>query len=127
MSNHNENATPANPTMEWVMQRIEQVIGNTEYIKQAFTSFEATMTAAAGEFYEGDIGKVSQTFSDAIKSRETTNQQTLKLLEKMYEDLKPPKPGEQRMSEADRLTKIAEIVDKAGPGVDLDFLKAVLK
>ena len=58
-----------------------------------------------------------------VKSRETTNQQVLRLLEKMYDDLKP----QQNSKSAAKLSmkEIQELVDNTPPGERGDVIAAL--
>ncbi len=82
MNNQTETVTtvmePKELTMEWIMQRIDMVIKDTEYIKQAVEEIDE---------------KNGQALGYLVEARENTNQQTLRLLEKMYDDLKPLRPN----------------------------------
>jgi len=63
---------------EGILARIDAIIQDTAHIKEAL---DALRNAAQGE--------VANAMGDIIKAREATNQQTLRLLEKMYDDAKP--------------------------------------
>lgn len=57
----------------------------------------------------GDIANQAkaQSFADIVRCRETTNQRLLELYEKMYDDLKPKEPVNNRLA---ALKMIQEIV-----------------
>lgn len=72
--------------MDYVLFRIDKIINDTEYIKNALT------TLTSFEIIDGcgDVANQAKAMaiSQIVECRETTNQQILKLLEKMYDDLK---------------------------------------
>lgn len=74
-------------SMDYVLTRIDKIINDTAYLHEAITTVGSMEAAQPG------VNGCDTSCGDAIKtivvSRETTNQQTLKLLEKMYDDLKP--------------------------------------
>ena len=74
-------------SMDYVLTRIDKIINDTAYLHEAIATVGKMEAAQPG------IDGCDTSRGDAIKtivvSRETTNQQTLKLLEKMYDDLKP--------------------------------------
>ncbi len=72
-------------SLEYVLQCIDTLVKNTDYIKDACKSI---VTIAN----DGDTGvEQAEAIKSIVTSRETTNQQLIKLLEKMYDDLKPCK------------------------------------
>ena len=74
-------------SMDYVLTRIDKIINDTAYLHEAIATVGKMEAAQPG------MNGCDTSRGDAIKtivvSRETTNQQTLKLLEKMYDDLKP--------------------------------------
>jgi len=92
--------SPTGLSLDWVLSRIDMVINNTAHINSTLEALKQIPPSAAGDV--SSIPK-SEAMAEIIKCRETTNQQTLKLLEKMYEDIKPlksHKPIEQGKFEA---------------------------
>ena len=86
--------TPAmdKPSMNYVLLQIENITAQTAYLNEALQKL--------GEMADGDnadgmspgntLGQAkAQAIGDIVRCRETTNQQLLKLYEKMYDDLKP--------------------------------------
>ena len=75
-------------SMDYVLTRMDKIINDTAYLHEAITAV-GNMEAAE----PGVNGSCDTSRGEAIKaivvSREMTNRQTLKLLEKMYDDLKP--------------------------------------
>lgn len=61
-------------TLDWICAKIESVINDNAHIKEALAGFKS----------HGDI---SGSLGMLVAAREETNQQTLRLLERMYNDL----------------------------------------
>ena len=61
-------------TLEWICERIDSVIKDNEHIKEALAGFK-------------NHGDISGSLGILVNAREETNRQTLRLLEKMYNDL----------------------------------------
>lgn len=68
-------------TMNYVLEQIENIATQTEYLNQAISELRRTDTE------EGSDNAYA--ISEIVKSRETTNQKLLALYEKMYDGLKP--------------------------------------
>lgn len=75
-------------TMEYVLSRIDQLINEKDYVNNAFTAIQEMKVNQGNLNGEGDAAR-GKAISDTVQARETTNQQLIKLLEKMYDDLKP--------------------------------------
>ena len=91
MSNNIENmAIETKPTekltMDYVLEQIEKIAMETEYLHHAIS--ELSKTESGGP---GDIGaqEKAHSFGVIVSRREETNQKLLSLYEKMYDDLKP--------------------------------------
>ncbi len=77
-------------TVADLLQRINNIVNQTSYIGEACSSL-----AAMGDGDSGDCGSPGNIMGEAkataiatvVQSRETTNQQILRLYEKMYDDL----------------------------------------
>ena len=103
MSNNTENmAMETKPTekltMDYVLEQIEKIATEREYLHDAI--FELSKTNSGGP---GDIGAQgkAQALGEIVSSREQTNQKLLSLYEKMYDDLKSqsiPSEKERRIS-----------------------------
>lgn len=103
-SNINEQDTPKDATMEYVLSRIDNIIAHTEYLQSALSTIEKIQNADSQ--YDSTGEAKANAVASAILSRETTNQQVLKLLEKMYDDLKPAK-----YSQSEDVAKLAQLSD----------------
>ena len=78
-------------TMEYLLAKIDEIAAQTAYLHDAIEKLGQMKTGNG----PGDVAGEAQAHAigDVIRCRETTNQQLLKLYEKMYDDLKP-KPSE---------------------------------
>ena len=76
---------PQMPTMKYVLERIDKIVNDTAHIREAITAVKE-MEINGG--ISGDEAR-GNAISTAVQARETTNQQALRLYEKMYDDLKP--------------------------------------
>ena len=77
-------------TVNDILTRINNIINQTGYITTAFESLVQMGDGDSGDSYSpGNImGKAkAEAVAEVVRSRETTNQQILKLYEKMYDDM----------------------------------------
>lgn len=101
MSNNTENmAMETKPTekltMDYVLEQIEKVSTEKEYLHNAIS--ELSKISSAGS---SGVIDVPQALAVIVQSREQTNQKLLSLYEKMYDDLKSqsiPSEKERRIS-----------------------------
>lgn len=66
-------------SIEYILQKMEEMSALPEYIKHSIQSIST--------LEDGIVGAQSMAISEVVKSRETTNQQLLKMYETMYNDL----------------------------------------
>ncbi len=74
-------------SMGYILSRMDKIINDTEYIRttlEALKDFEIS-----GNANDNASQAKAEAIGEVVKCRETTNQQILSMLEKMYEDLKP--------------------------------------
>ena len=90
MSNNTENmAAETKPTekltMDYVLEQIEKIATDTEYLQDAISELSKTNSGGPG-----DVGtqEKAHALGEIVTSREQTNQRLLSLYEKMYDDLK---------------------------------------
>ena len=90
MSNNTENmAVETKPTekltMDYVLEQIEKIATETEYLHNAISELSNTNSVGPG-----DVGtqEKAHALGEIVTSREQTNQRLLSLYEKMYDDLK---------------------------------------
>jgi hypothetical protein len=86
-----QHETPEEPSMKYVMSRIDMIIRDNQHIKNALTAID---TMQINESPNGGVGDAAraEAIQNTVQSRETTNQKILEILEKMYDDLKPHRP-----------------------------------
>ena len=74
-------------TMNYVLDKIESVRKDTEYLHRTIDALNAMMVGQGPEDIAGQAK--AQALADVVRCRETTNQQLIQLYTGMYEDLKP--------------------------------------
>ena len=87
-------------TMEYVLSRIDAIVNDTEHIHEAIKAIkeipDLKLTDGLMNFGGDYAGQAkAEAISNTIQSRETTNQQLIRLFEKMYDDLKPKEASEE--------------------------------
>jgi hypothetical protein len=111
MEHSNEyDETPEEPSMKYVMSRIDMIIRDNQHIKSALTAID---TMQINESLNGGVGDAAraEAIQNTVQSRETTNQKILEILDKMYDDLKP----RQTDIKETMLQGIIEATSGAGP------------
>ena len=86
----NTNNVFGNMTVEDILQHINNIVNQTGYIGEAYEAFKTMGDGDSGDCgAPGNImGKAkAEAIATVVQCRETTNQQILKLYEKMYDDL----------------------------------------
>lgn len=73
-------------SIEYLLAQIAKIADKTDYINGVISELRQIETGTAGDI-AGQYKAAA--LSDVVKCRETTNQQLLRLYEKMYDDLKP--------------------------------------
>ncbi len=76
--------------LSWLLQQIAAIQSDMEYVKEGFTYLADMNVGGKTAPYEPEdvAGKAkAQALGDIVRCRETTNQQLLRLYEKMYDDL----------------------------------------
>lgn len=88
MSNTTKTATKPKEklTINYVLNQIEQIVKDNEYIHNALEQLASMPKSDPGDIAGQEKAKA---IGDIVRCRETTNQQALRLYEKMYDDLKP--------------------------------------
>ena len=76
--------------LSWLLQQIAAIQSDTQYLTEGFTQLEKLGVGDSGE--PGSPGNLlgqakANALRDVIRGRESTNQQLLRLYEKMYDDL----------------------------------------
>ena len=86
----------------FVIEQINKIMAQTDYIHEAIASLSRMSDGECGPAYSaGNIqGQAkANAFKDIVCYRETTNQQVLRMYEKMYDDLYGRRPLEQSIVE----------------------------
>lgn len=97
-------------TMEYLLSQIEKVAAQTDHLHEAI---QALSDMDDGENAEGmSVGNTlgpakAAAIGEVVRCRETTNQQMLRLYEKMYDDLKPAPVSEDIL----KLQQLAQTVE----------------
>ena len=106
-------------TIEYILTRMDWIIKDTTYIKEALIILRDIDTTEINNFPDAR----AKSIGDIIESRESTNQQTLRFLEKMYDDLKPKQNVEAMQSKAmDTITSLMALAED----IEQDKLKMIL-
>ena len=83
--------------LSWLLQQIAAIQSDTEYLKEGLAQLAQLGEGDSGEMGSpGNImGQAKATaLRDVVRGREATNQQLLRLYEKMYDDLFPRRADE---------------------------------
>ena len=109
-------------TMEYLLGQIEKVTAQTNHLQEAIA---ALRDMGDGENAEGmSVGNTlgpakAAAIGDVVRCRETTNQQLLKLYEKMYNDLKPAPVSE----DIRKLQQLAQMLEHMPPETAASILQ----
>lgn len=76
-------------TINYVLNQIEQIVKDNEYIHNALEQLASMPKSDPGDIAGQEKAKA---IGDIVRCRETTNQQALRLYEKMYNDLISQRP-----------------------------------
>ena len=119
---------PTECTMEYVLTRIDRIISDTAYLHEAIQAVERMEPGQPSMNAPADTSR-GEAVQAIVQSREATNQQLLRLLEKMYDDLKPAKPdGEmqklQQLSTALAILPPAQAADILAKSAQQMFVRA---
>lgn len=69
-------------TVADILSRINNIVNQTSYISAACETLSAMDNGDSGE-----PGNVAEALAEVVRCRETTNQQILRIYEKIYDDL----------------------------------------
>lgn len=96
-------------TINYVLNQIEQIVKDNEYIHSALEQLALMPKSDPGDIAGQEKAKA---IGDIVRCRETTNQQALRLYEKMYDDLKP-----QSVMPSERMQIIHSLIETLGDGI----------
>jgi hypothetical protein len=117
-------AEPQNPyqtlSMEWVASRFDAIQQDNDHIHEAFNAILSMGENAWNQARSAAI-------ADVVKSRETTNQQLLQMLEKMYGDLQARENGNNTpfFMPAEDLPPLLKLAEDLPPEEKLRFLTEI--
>lgn len=94
-------------SMAYVLTRIDQILNDTAHVHEAIAAIRDMPVNEGMNNMAGDTAR-GEAISHAVQSRETTNQQLIRLLEKMYDDLKPKTPSDDVL----KFEKLADVLSK---------------
>ncbi|MDE7275093.1 MAG: hypothetical protein K2N95_18965 [Lachnospiraceae bacterium] len=106
-----ENLVKENPaienkySMEYCLEQIERVGHQTEYLNQVIAELRQLGNDSSCEAKAKALGTI-------VQCRETTNQQTLRFYEKMYDDLKGPTTVDTVSQKSHLQEQLLRIMDK---------------
>ena len=117
-NNVNAAEQTAEPSMEYIMSRIDQILKDTDYIYEAIDAVKNMEAAQPSLNVNADTSR-GEAITSIVQARESTNQQMLRLLEKMYDDLKPKKTSDDVL----KFRELADALCKFPPETASDILK----
>ena len=94
-------------SIEYVLSRIDAILNDTEHIHKAIKEIPIIPMNSNSDC----AGQKANAIAETVQSRETTNQQLIRLLEKMYDDLNPKESSE----EMTQFQQLADIICKIPP------------
>ena len=109
-------------TIDYVLKQIEQIMKNTDYIHNALEQLSLMPKSEPGDIAGEEKAKA---IADVVRCRETTNQQALRLYEKMYDDLKPKEESSKLKAIEKLLDTVKEVNSEEGAEVLSDMLDAI--
>ena len=109
-------------TIDYVLKQIEQIMKNTDYIHNALEQLSLMPKSEPGDIAGEEKAKA---IADVVRCRETTNQQALRLYEKMYDDLKPKEESSKLRAIEKLLDTVKEVNSEEGAEVLSDMLDAI--
>lgn len=97
---HNTTPTPAaaEPDMSYLLRKIDQIMADSQYIRDALAQLEHA---------EGDA---AMAIGNIVENRENTNQRMIELLQKLLDNLKP-QPLDPDVAKLERVQQILAAVD----------------
>ncbi len=123
-------------SVEYILTQIAEIQNETAYLNEALAKLSTMSDGDSGG--AGSTGNIlgaekAKSFGDIVRCRETTNQQMLRMYEKMYDNLTTSKQSAN--SEADKWNTICKLADIACNGDDfaseraemLDSIRQILR
>jgi len=104
--------------MEYELTRIDQILNDTAHIHEAIAAIRDMPVNEGMNNMAGDTAR-GEAISHTVQSRETTNQQLIQLIEKMYDDLKPKEPSDEIL----KFQQLTDALCKYPPETAAEILK----
>ncbi len=106
-------------SVEYILTKMAEIQAETAYLNEALANLSTMSDGDSGG--AGSPGNMlgaekAKAFGDIVRCRETTNQQMLRMYEKMYDNLTTSKQS--ASSEADKWNAICKLADIACNGDD---------
>ncbi len=108
-------------TINYVLNQIERIVKENEYIHNALEQLAAMPKSDPGDIAGQEKAKA---IGDIVRCRETTNQRLIALYEKMYEDLKP---STSMTKENVSAKMVAIIADSNADVISKDYAQEILQ
>lgn len=128
MQNNEKTAISADFTTTDILQRMDQILSNQSHLQDALSSLkELASNVATGQvaMKDGSVGGLADAMARVVNSRENTYRESLDLLGKMYQDLRPyrsPVP-----EEMERLEGIMKAIERYTPEQQTEMMKKALQ
>ncbi len=121
-----------NYTIDYILVKIAEIQSQTEYLNQSISELSKVRSAGPEDIGAAEKAKA---LSDVVRCRETTNQQILKLYEKMYDNMSAQDRGVKAEIELDKWNAISKLADVANNDDDfaseraetLDSIRQILR
>lgn len=129
LEEHNMSDTPKTTTkskekltINYVLNQIEHIVKDTEYLHNAIAQFDLLNRVCPDD---GALHEMAKAIGDIVRCRETTNQQALKLYEKMYDDL-IPKEESTKNKAIEMVSELAKELSFSEPEQGAEILSNIL-
>ncbi len=99
-----------NYTIDYILVKIAEIQSQTEYLNQSISELSKVRSEGPEDIGAAEKAKA---LADVVRCRETTNQQILKLYEKMYDNMSGPDRGVKAEIELDKWNAISKLADVA--------------
>jgi hypothetical protein len=99
-----------------LLQRIDMLITETDYLRESVEALASIESAGVGEAgSEGDIGTQAKAraIASVIEQRERTNQKLIELLARMYDDLSPTMIKKKQSRSPEEMKLIERLIDQS--------------
>ena len=116
--------TSAEMSLAWVMAKMDTIINDTAHITDTLSALR-DMPHTEAHDYAG--ANKAEAMGKVVQAREETNRQTLRFLEKMYEDLKPRKANPVSMiKEMGAHMDVEEMINMLPPADKVAMMREIM-